>query len=140
MGLLSRLLGRGAKTAKSGADDAAEGAARANSAWANASSSAFKTTAAIGGGAWSLGQVSDAYEQKKMSEEAQAYLQQQENVMNDPSLSEDQKAAILANMDRGGDEGGIMAFLDSLSMTQAAMIIALGYLGLRGIAILGGVR
>lgn len=119
-------------------DDAARKAASTNSAWASAAKTATLGTAGIIGGSKAIGGVSDAYEQRAETQEAQARQERADAVLNDPTLSEEQKAAILEQM---GDESGsgLMTFLDNLSITQAAMLIAFAYLGLRAVSVLSGV-
>lgn len=140
-GILQKL---GLKSAKSAADDVAkegaEQASRASSAWASNLRKATLGSAAIGGGAYGIGSVGDAYEAKKSEAQFDAYLKEREDILSDPHLSSEEKGRYLDSLSRPGSSGGggITEWVNNLSITGAIMVVALGYLGIRALSVLGG--
>ena len=140
-GLLAKI---GFGSAKSAADDVAkegaEQAAKASSAWARNLRKATLGSAAIGGGAYGIGSVGDAYESQKSEAETAAWLEQREQILNDPHLSSEEKGRYLDSLthpEKAGS-GGLMDRLNNLSITGAIMLVAFGYLGIRALNVLGG--
>lgn len=131
--------------AKEAAETATEQAGRrvsqTSSSWANNLRRATIGSTAIGGGAYTLGKAGDAIEQRSAERETEAWLEERRDIIDDPHLSQEKKEAYLANMehpDGGGGGFSPMEWLDDLSITQAIMLLAFSYVGVRGLAILGG--
>lgn len=123
---------------KGGKKKAAESASKANSAWANNLRRATIGTTGIVGGAYGFGKGADAYGASQEASAKEAWLQQREDIMDDPHLTPGEKESLMPSMP--GEGGGLdpMAWLDDLSITQAIMLVAFGYLGIRGLYVLGG--
>lgn len=134
------------------ADDASKGvlgrwggkagqkASKASSAWASNLRKGVLGSAAIGGGAYGIGAAGDAYEAKKNAAETDNWLQQRDEILNDPHLSSEEKAQYLDNLPHPDEarKGGWMARLNNISITGAIMLVAFGYLGVRGLNMIGG--
>lgn len=94
---------------------------------------------AVGAGGYTGSKYLDYRSSQAEAEVDQAYLSARERIMNDPNLSPAEKQRRLDQLSRDKrGPSGPSTWFSEMSMTQAFMFVAFGWLSLKAIGVLAG--